>query len=69
MRNRSGNGERCPMCGADATGVSIKRFVRTLASARDAVIELEGNEHRVQAEVTPEIKALMVKLELPSGGH
>lgn len=53
----------------EQTGVSIKRFVRALAPLRDAVIEIEGNEHHVRAGVAPEIAGLVAKLELPDRGH
>lgn len=53
----------------EQTGMSIKRFVRALAPIRDAVIELEGNEHHVPAAAAPEITELVAKLGLPGGGH
>lgn len=53
----------------EQTGVSIRKFVRTLAPVRDAVIELEGNEHHVRAGVTPEIVDLIARLDVPDGGH
>lgn len=46
----------------EATGVSIKRFVRLLAPVRDGVIVIDGVEHHVPAVLTPEITELASKL-------
>lgn len=53
----------------EVTGLSMKRFVRLLAPVRDAVIELEGNEHHVRAAVTPEIETVISELRHSPGGY
>jgi hypothetical protein len=46
----------------EATGISIKRFVKLLAPVKDGVIAIDGNEHLISAEMTPEIEKLLTKL-------
>ena len=52
----------------EATGVSIKRFVRVLAPVKDAVIVVDGAEHRVPAAVAEEVAGLLESLG-DLGGH
>lgn len=53
----------------EATGVSIKRFVKVLAPVKDAVIVVEGIEHRIPAAVTNEVAVLLDDLGDLGGGH
>ncbi|MHA3725120.1 IS1634 family transposase, partial [Leucobacter sp. HY1910] len=53
----------------EATGISIKRFVKLLAPVKDAVIVIEGNEHRVPAALTGEVAGMLSDLGELSGGH
>jgi len=46
----------------ETTGISIKRFVKLLAPVKDGVIAIDGNEHLIPAEMTPEIEKLLTKL-------
>lgn len=47
----------------EQTGVSIKKFVRTLALVRDGVILVDGVEHHIPAALMPEIEGLVAKLD------
>lgn len=47
----------------EQTGVTMKRFVRMLASVKDAVIEIDGVTHRLPAAITAETAALLARLE------
>ncbi len=53
----------------ETTGVSIKRFVKVLAPVKDAVIVVEGIEHRVPAAMTGEVAGLLSDLGELRGGH
>lgn len=53
----------------EATGVSIKRFVKVLAPVKDAVVVVEGIEHRIPAAVTDEVAVLLDSLGVLGGGH
>ena len=46
------------------TGTSIKRFVRTLCPIRSGIVVINGKEHQVEAEIPPDVKTLMKKLQL-----
>jgi len=47
----------------EQTGLSIKKFVRALATVRDGVILVDGVEHHIPAALTPEIEELVAKLD------
>lgn len=47
----------------EATGLSIKRFVKLLAPVKDGVIAIDRVEHHLPAAISPEIKELIAKLE------
>lgn len=53
----------------EATGVSIKRFVKALSPVKDAVIVVEGIEHTVPAAIPDDVAALLKDLDTPVGGH
>lgn len=46
----------------EATGISIKRFVKLLAPIKDGVIAIDHVEHNIPAAMTPEIEELIKKL-------
>lgn len=46
----------------ESTGISIKRFVKLLAPIKDGVIAIDGTEHNIPADTTPEIEELLAKL-------
>jgi len=48
------------------TGMSIKRFVRTIRPIRSGIVLINGNEHHAEAEISTDIKSLMRKLR---SGH
>lgn len=48
------------------TGLTIKRLVRTLRPIRSGVVLINGKEYEADAEISPEIKALLQKLH---SGH
>jgi transposase len=45
------------------TGISIKRFVRTLRPVRSGVVLINGKEYQAEAEISTDIKALIRKLQ------
>lgn len=45
------------------TGVSIKRFVRTLRSIRSGIVTINGIAYPAEAEISSEVKALLRKLQ------
>ncbi len=45
------------------TGISIKRFVRTIRPIRSGVVSINGKEYPAEAEISTEIKSLMRKLQ------
>jgi transposase len=45
------------------TGISIKRFIRTLKPIRSGVVTINGKEYPAEAELSTEIKALVRKLQ------
>lgn len=47
----------------EQTSLSIKKFVRTLATVRDGVLLVDGIEHHIPAALTPEIEELVAKLD------
>lgn len=47
----------------EQTGLSIKKFVRTLAIVKDGVLLVDGIEHHIPAALTPEIEELITKLD------
>ncbi len=47
------------------TGLSIKRFIRTLRPIRSGIVTINGQEYQAEAEIQPEIKILMRKLQPP----
>nr|WP_205881158.1 transposase [Leucobacter insecticola] len=53
----------------EVTGVSIKRFVKVLAPVKDAVIVVEGIEHKIPAAITDEVALLLKGLTVMGGGH
>lgn len=48
------------------TGMSIKRFVRTLKPIRSGTVSINGKEYEAEAEISTEVKSLMRKLR---SGH
>lgn len=48
------------------TGISIKRFIRTLRPIRSGIVTINGAEYQAEAEISPEVKSLMRKLQ---AGH
>lgn len=48
------------------TGMSIKRFVRTLKSVRSGTVSINGKEYEAEAELSTEVKFLIHKLQ---SGH
>ena len=44
------------------TGISIKRFVKTVRPIRTGVVTINGNEYLAEAEIPPEVKPLLRKL-------
>lgn len=45
------------------TGMSIKRFVRTIRPIRSGVVTINGKEYQAEAEISTDIKALIRKLQ------
>ena len=45
------------------TGMSIKRFIRTIRTIRSGVVTINGKEYPAEAEISLEVKALMRKLQ------
>lgn len=45
------------------TGISIKRFVRTIRPIHSGVVLINGKEYQAEAEISTEIKSLMRKLQ------
>jgi hypothetical protein len=50
----------------DNTGLSIKRFVRTLRPIRSGTVLINDKEYEAEAELSTEVKSLMRKLR---SGH
>jgi transposase len=50
----------------DNTGLSIKRFVRTLRPIRSGTVLINGKEYEAEAELSTEVKSLIRKLR---SGH
>lgn len=48
------------------TGISIKRFIRTLQPIRSGIVTINGAKYQAEAEISPEVKSLMRKLQ---AGH
>ncbi len=48
------------------TGMSIKKFVKTLRSIRSGIVTINGKEYQAEAEIPPELIPLMRKLQ---SGH
>lgn len=46
-----------------STGVSIRRFVRTLRSIRSGIVTINGIAYSAEAEISSEVKALLRKLQ------
>lgn len=46
----------------EATGVSVKKFVKLLAPVKDGVVLIDGVEHRIPAAVSDEIAEIITKL-------
>lgn len=44
------------------TGISIKRFVRTMRPIRSGIVSINGKEYPAEAEISLEVKQLMRKL-------
>ncbi len=44
------------------TGISIKRFVKTVRPIRTGIVTINGNEYLAEAEIPPEVKPLLRKL-------
>ena len=47
----------------NSTGMSIKRFIRTLRSVRSGTVTINGKEYQAEAELSTEVKSLMHKLQ------
>lgn len=45
------------------TGLSIKRFIKTLRPIRSGIVTINGNDYQAEAEIPQEIKILMRKLQ------
>jgi len=45
------------------TGMSIKRFVRTMRPIRSGVVTINGKEYQAEPEMSPEMKVLIRKLQ------
>jgi hypothetical protein len=45
------------------TGISIKRFVNTIRPIRSGIVIINGREYPAEAEISPELLALMCKLQ------
>lgn len=45
------------------TGLSIKKFVRTIRPVRAGIVTINGKEYPAEAEISTEVKALMRKLQ------
>lgn len=45
------------------TGLSIKRFVRTIRPVRSGIVTINGKEYPAEAEISIEVKALVRKLQ------
>lgn len=45
------------------TGMSIKRFIRTIRPIRSGVVTINDKEYPAEAKIPPEVKALMRKLQ------
>ena len=54
-------------CLQDATGISIKRVIRTLKPLQDVTINLNGHEITAQPQITPNAASLLKSLQTP--GH
>ena len=50
----------------DHTGMSIRRFVKTVRPIRSGIVTINGKEYPAEAEIPPEILPLMRKLQ---SGH
>lgn len=50
----------------NSTGMSIKRFVRTLKPVRSGTVVINGKEYEAEAEISTEVKSLIRKLR---SGH
>lgn len=48
------------------TGMSIKRFVRIMRPIRSGIVKINGKEYQAEAEISPEVKAIIRKLQ---SGH
>ncbi len=47
----------------NSTGMSIKRFVRTIRPIRSGTVLINGKEYQAEAEISTEIKSIMQKLQ------
>jgi hypothetical protein len=45
------------------TGMSIKRFIRTIRPIRSGTVLINGKEYQTEAEISTEIKSIMQKLQ------
>ena len=45
------------------TGISIKRFVNTLRPIRSGIVIINGKEYSAEAEILPEVRTLIRKLQ------
>jgi len=51
----------------EATGISIKRIIRTLKPLQDVTINLNGHEITAQPQITPNADSILKSL--PTPGH
>lgn len=45
------------------TGMSIKRFIRTLRPIRSGIVTINGKDYQAEAELSTEVKSLIHKLQ------
>ena len=51
----------------DATGISIKRIIRTLKPLQDVTINLNGHHITAADPLTPEVQDMLESLNIPTG--
>ena len=51
----------------DATGISIKRIIRTLKPLQDVTINLNGHHLTAADPLTPEVQDMLESLNIPTG--
>ena len=51
----------------DATGISIKRIIRTLKPLQDVTINLNGHHLTAADPLTPEAEGILAALNIPTG--